>query len=116
MNTSSIDWFEIPVTDMPRAGQRLDMLRSAIRARQCVLLEYTDTGGAPSQRSVRPLACAFWGGKWTLAAWCEKRDDFRSFRLDRIDALQLLERRFAAEPGKALADFLRAKDRRMPSA
>jgi predicted DNA-binding transcriptional regulator YafY len=92
-------------------GLHLDQLRHAIHNRQRVQLDYTDTGGATSQRIVRPLACAFWGGTWTLAAWCEQRENFRSFRLDRIDALQALETRFSAEAGKNFADFLRTLER-----
>ncbi|MBK9573277.1 MAG: WYL domain-containing protein [Rhodoferax sp.] len=43
--------------------------------------------GTVSQRSVRPLGCFYWGKVWTLAAWCEMRHGFRSFRLDRMDAV-----------------------------
>ena len=48
---------------------------------------------------------------WTLAAWCETRADFRSFRLDRIERLELAQEasgRFTQERGKTLADYLRA--------
>jgi predicted DNA-binding transcriptional regulator YafY len=37
-----------------------------------------------------------------------QRQDFRSFRLDRIATLDVLEERFSDESGRALADFLRA--------
>jgi predicted DNA-binding transcriptional regulator YafY len=94
----------------PAVGEHLDLLRSAIRARRHAQLDYTDSVGAISQRSVRPLACAFWGGTWTLAAWCEQRAGFRSFRLDRIDALRIMDSRFDLEPGRTLADFLRDLD------
>lgn len=60
-----------------------------------------------SQRAVRPLGCFFWGLVWTLAAWCESRGDFRSFRVDRIDALCVLDQAFRNEPGKTLPDMLR---------
>ncbi|MFS9599292.1 helix-turn-helix transcriptional regulator, partial [Klebsiella variicola] len=63
--------------------------------------------GARSERVVRPLACMFWGPVWTLAAWCELREDFRSFRVDRIETLELLEAKFRDEPGKTLADMNR---------
>jgi predicted DNA-binding transcriptional regulator YafY len=48
---------------------------------------------------------------WTLAAWCEIRDGFRSFRLDRMVRVQLLEGdagQFKDEPGKTVADYLRS--------
>jgi len=56
---------------------------------------------------VRPLGCFFWGKVWTLAAWCETRQAFRSFRLDRMDTLQVHDSVFRDEADKTLADFLR---------
>ena len=59
---------------------------------------------------MRPLACFFWGKEWTLAAWCQARSDFRSFRLDRIREWALVEcasAPFHDEAGKTLGDFLR---------
>ena len=61
----------------------------------------------PSERTVRPLGCFYWGAVWTLAAWCESRQDFRSFRIDRISVIEVLDERFAMEPGKTLADLQR---------
>jgi predicted DNA-binding transcriptional regulator YafY len=55
---------------------------------------------------VRPLGAFFWGRSWTLTAYCELRDDFRSFRIDRIRQLELLPDTFDPEPGKNLSDFL----------
>lgn len=86
--------------------QHLGLLRQAIAGRQRVQFRYRDAGAQPSQRSVRPLGCFFWGQVWTLGAWCELRQDFRSFRLDRIDALATLDSRFRHEPGRGLADYL----------
>ena len=62
---------------------------------------------ATSQRTVRPLGCFFWGQVWTLAAWCESRQDFRSFRVDRIDTMGVLDERFRDEPGRSLPDLMR---------
>jgi len=42
-----------------------------------------------------------------LAAWCELRQDFRNFRLDRMATLRALEDGFRDEPGRTLPDFLR---------
>src|SRR5712664_1158472 len=49
---------------------------------------------------------AYWGQSWTLTAWCEMRNGFRNFRLDRIEGLQITEERFDQVPGHTLADFL----------
>ncbi len=87
---------------------RLETLRIAAESRRKVLLCYRDLTDALSQRNVRPLGCFFWGTVWTLAAWCELRQDFRSFRIDRIEQLDVLDERFRDEAGKTLADLLRA--------
>ena len=57
-------------------------------------------------RAVRPLALQFWGQVWTLAAWCELREDFRTFRVDRVERLEVTETRFEREAGRALEDYL----------
>jgi predicted DNA-binding transcriptional regulator YafY len=59
---------------------------------------------------VRPLGCVYWGEVWTLAAWCEVREGFRNFRIDRITGLEVLAERFRDEAGKTLADLLRQVD------
>jgi predicted DNA-binding transcriptional regulator YafY len=56
---------------------------------------------------VRPLGCFYWGEVWTLAAWCEVRDGFRNFRVDRIETVGRSNERFRDEPGKTLADLFR---------
>lgn len=91
----------------PAIQQSLHTLREAVQLRHKVTLRYRDVAGQPSQRRVRPLGCFFWGKVWTLAAWCESRDAFRSFRLDRMDRLQVHETVFRDEVGRTLADFLR---------
>lgn len=85
-------------------------LRDAAHQRQRIKLDYQDAGERVTRRMVRPLGCFFWGKVWTLAAWCEKRSDFRNFRLDRIAHWQAVpgkEGRFVDEPGKTLGDYLR---------
>lgn len=91
--------------------ERLEQLRVAIERRRTVAIAYRDEAGRDSRRRLRPLGCFFWGTVWTLGAWCEERQDFRSFRLDRIAELQVLDEVFRDEPGKTLADLLRAVER-----
>lgn len=88
--------------------QRLQQLREAVLARQRLQLRYADGNDRASARVVWPLGCFFWGQVWTLAAWCELRQDFRSFRIDRIAEVRPLPGAFAPTPGRTLADLLRA--------
>ncbi len=85
-------------------------LRKALREKRVVSFKYTDGIGEASARTVRPLSLAYFGPVWCLAAWCELRDDFRVFRLDRIEDFTVEERSFKTEAGKSLKEFL-ARDR-----
>ena len=91
-----------------KAMQQLEAVRAAIGKRRVLRLDYRDAGGKASAREIWPLALYFWGGAWTIGAWCESRDDFRNFRVDRIAALEALAQRYPDQPGRRLADFLRA--------
>lgn len=96
-----------PVGLEPDLAERLQLLREAAQARRWVDLRYRDSGDRETQRVVRPLGCFFWGRVWTLAAWCEQRQDFRNFRLDRMRSVVLGDGPFPVEPGRTLADLLR---------
>jgi predicted DNA-binding transcriptional regulator YafY len=87
---------------------RLEAIRLATESHRKLRLHYRDLREAESHRTVRPLGCFYWGRVWTLGAWCEERDDFRNFRLDRVVELLVLEDRFRDEPGHTLADLFRA--------
>lgn len=80
-------------------------VRQAIREKQKLTLHYSDGKSEKSERCVRPLALAFFGPTWLLLAWCEKRNDFRNFRIDRIAKMELSLDTFKDEPGKALKNY-----------
>lgn len=86
---------------------QLQTLREAVQARQKLRLSYRDVSGDTSDRTVRPLGCFYWGKVWTLSTWCDLRNDFRGFRVDRMVTVDTLDERFRDEPGKTLADMLR---------
>jgi predicted DNA-binding transcriptional regulator YafY len=108
-------WLEASRTYVPQfhipkqLGERFELLRGAIRDKAKVHFVYADAERKLSERRVRPLSLYFWGEHWTLAAWCESRDDFRSFRIDRVIRLQVTEEKFRDETGRRLADFVRAQ-------
>jgi len=98
------------VGDAERAS--IDMIERAVDARDVLSIDYADEAGKASQRNVRPLGLWFWGKVWTLVAWCELREDFRAFRIDRISNLKRAERTFKPERGKQLTDFYRTWEAR----
>lgn len=96
-----------PVGPDEATRERLQRLRVAAEERRVVQMRYLDLKGRASERRVRPLGCFYWSEVWTLAAWCEARADFRNFRVDRIERLEVLDERFRDEPGRTLADLFR---------
>ncbi len=92
--------------------QRLSELRDAIDGRSRIWMAYTDNELVDTERCVRPLGLFFWGRTWSVTGWCELRDDFRDFRLDRIRELKVLPEKWDPEPGKMLDDYFRRMDER----
>jgi len=81
-------------------------VRECIRRHQKIEFSYIDLKDKTSRRKVRPLSLVFFGPVWLLVAWCEKRRDFRNFRLDRIKDLQLCDELFSDEKGKTLRAYI----------
>jgi predicted DNA-binding transcriptional regulator YafY len=85
----------------------LAVLRRAVRGQAKVRFRYTDVLQQKSERTVWPLSLAYFGPVWVLAAWCELREDFRTFRLDRMEEFAVSPERFRPVPGRTLHDFLK---------
>jgi len=81
-------------------------LRECIRTQRKIHIEYSDEGKQKTSRIIRPLALLFFSPVWLLASWCEKRKDFRHFRLDRIRSLQYSEEKFIDEKDKNLEAYM----------
>ena len=103
----SLPLFAAPWARDRESAERLGLLRDAASARRRIRFDYADAQGAATSRTARPLGCYHWESVWTLAAWCEHRDAFRSFRVDRMRGLDVLDDVFRDEPGRTLPDFLR---------
>lgn len=84
----------------------IDRLHASIEAREVLVMDYRDEAGMASSRAIEPLCLAFWGGVWTVGAWCRKRTAFRNFRLDRVAALAPTGERFEDNPERGLQSFL----------
>ncbi len=86
-------------------GAALREAREAIAKSLRLQITYHDAGSAESIRTLRPLSLEHWGRIWTLTGWCETRQDFRVFRVDRIQACRS-GAYFKPEEGKRLEDYL----------
>ena len=75
-----------PFAEAARGFVHMAPLRAAIRSRRKITIRYLSLDGAETTRIVRPLQMEYWGRVWTLTGWCELREAFRVFRVDRISS------------------------------
>jgi predicted DNA-binding transcriptional regulator YafY len=83
--------------------RRLGVLRRAMKAQRKVRMRYTRADGTGSERVIWPLGLAFLAPLWLVTGWCELRQAFRNFRLDRIQDLELLADTFDPSAGRRTA-------------
>ncbi|MGR0219006.1 helix-turn-helix transcriptional regulator [Agromyces sp. ZXT2-6] len=76
----------------------LGTLALCCRDSERVRMRYTDATGAASARSIEPHRLVPLGRRWYLLAWDRDREDWRTFRLDRIDDVFPTRVRFAPHP------------------
>lgn len=100
-----VNTFVFASPEAARAAPHLPMLRVAISGSEKLDMRYRDLAGRETERRIRPLQLEYWGRVWTLTAWCEKRKDFRGFRIDLVQDLKRTGQIFYPEPGKTLADY-----------
>ncbi len=93
------------LTDVTTAGL-LDEIREAVNAQQMIHIEYLSLKDEMSERELRPLGLFFWGKVWTLAAWCELRQSYRSFRVDRIQKVIFTDNHFNEDENISFNGFL----------
>ncbi|MEM6306684.1 MAG: WYL domain-containing protein [Pseudomonadota bacterium] len=59
---------------------------------------------------LRPLLICNLPDGWMFSAWCELRKDFRTFRIDRIHSLTVMDQIFSDDPEKNVAAFRKQDD------
>ena len=89
-------------------AETLAVLAQACRDHEEVRFDYRRRDGEESQRLVQPNQLVSLGRRWYLAAWDVRRDDWRTFRLDRMDRARLAGARFAPRtpPGGDAAAYV----------
>ena len=84
----------------------LSTVRQAIRDERKLDIRYVDEKSTCSQRTIWPIAVAYYVQATLIGAWCELRQDYRHFRADRITALTVLDERYPSDNGRLMAEWL----------
>jgi predicted DNA-binding transcriptional regulator YafY len=90
----------------PEIGIDISALRNATREERVIALEYADVDGNQTAREIQPLAIVFFDRSLVVLAFCELRQAFRSFRIDRIHSMTITERSFRPRRVAMLRDYL----------
>lgn len=116
IRTSTIDSDVVVITPddgKPTGGKtvahRLDIhaLREALIHEWKLGIAYTDAKGRATMRTVWPLDIQDYGPNGAMLCWCEKRQDFRNFRFDRITELAIVHEKLNA-PRRVMLALYRA--------
>jgi predicted DNA-binding transcriptional regulator YafY len=83
----------------------LSIIRQAIRGEYKLCIDYCDSQGKASQRTIWPLALGYFDHVRMLAGWCEVRQAFRHFRTDRISALRISPDRYPRRKQQLLKEW-----------
>ena len=92
------------------------ILRQAIRQETKLILVYRDAADSESRRTIWPFALAYFDAARVLLGWCELREDFRSFRADRILSVEPSEQRYPQRRQALLRDWRKQMERQRNTA
>jgi predicted DNA-binding transcriptional regulator YafY len=90
---------------IPRAEIEPGLLRAAIRQERKLQIRYQDVKAQESKRVIWPIALVYYIDNLVLAAWCELREDFRHFRIDRIRSCLTTDACFKGEGAVLRAEW-----------
>ncbi|RYE46841.1 MAG: YafY family transcriptional regulator [Hyphomicrobiales bacterium] len=83
----------------------LSAIRLAIREQKKLVIAYRNAGGTATERTIWPFAVGFFDRVRVVIGWCELRTDYRHFRLDRIDRMEVLAERYPRRRAAMLKEW-----------
>lgn len=92
------------------AAADLPAVRAAIRDTRKVRITYADGQGGQTERTIWPIAIAYYVQATLVYAWCELRRDYRHFRADRITGFEVLAERYPPASRAVTPDWLASRD------
>lgn len=96
---------------MSTSAESLLRLCTAIRTRHCVAFHYASHDRSSSHREIEPYGIVHMDGRWYTVGRCRMREALRTFRLDRVSALEVSDSTFERPAGFDAKAYL---DRSMP--
>jgi predicted DNA-binding transcriptional regulator YafY len=88
-----------PTSSMPPSEVVLSTMSSAAQLRRRVHLHYHPNRGEDTEREFDPYGLTYYQHRWYAVGYCHLRQDLRSFRLDRVTQINLLDAHFDRPDG-----------------
>ena len=94
------NWIEV---DFSRWGntkqdkEKFELLKTAVIKKLAISFIYPNSNGETTVRTVYPLKLVFKSKAWYLQAYCKLRQDYRTFKINRILTLEILSESFASQ-------------------
>lgn len=83
----------------------MDTIQNAIDNLKIAVIEYDSRESDNTIRAVEPMALIYKNRKRHLVGWCRLREDWRTFRLDRISMVKLMNETFVKREGFNVEEF-----------
>ena len=89
-------------------GRYLVDLQKSLGDKKVIYIRYQSGEEAVTERKVEPIGLCYYGQAWHLIGWCKLRNNYRDFRVSRIQQLQITDEVFEADSHPSLQDYLQA--------
>ena len=89
-------------------GRYLVDLQKSLGDKKAIYIRYQSGEEAVTERKVEPIGLCYYGQAWHLIGWCKLRNNYRDFRVSRIQQLQITDETFDADSHPSLQEYLQA--------
>ena len=96
----------VPNFEREKVSRFSGAIREAVKTKRKIQIAYVKENEESSERVVWPLGLVFWGKVWTLIGWCELRNSYRVFRIDRVRDISNLDEQFETTEARSLRHYL----------
>jgi predicted DNA-binding transcriptional regulator YafY len=85
----------------------LSQLQVAISNQTVINIDYRNAKEESSKRKLEPIGLIYYAFSWHLIGWCYLRNEYRDFKLQRIQHLQLTDQLFEKKDHISISDFMK---------
>jgi predicted DNA-binding transcriptional regulator YafY len=97
--------FQIPARLVPDYDH-LSSIQTAITEKRILTVDYTNNAEEKSRRDIEAIGLIFYAFSWHVIGWCHLRQEYRDFKVSRIEQLKLTDQPFRKDPHLPLNEYM----------